>query len=144
MWWALVLIGLIFVAIAPFNIKKGKKSQQWPQTEGKVTASEVEIRQETDTEGDMSTYYYPRIHYEYQVNGEKFLSSKYRLLDASMTKKNAQQLVESYSPGQTVVVYYDPNKPADAVLITGAPKFLYIFAVIGAILIVAGLLVLIL
>jgi hypothetical protein len=144
MGWALVILGLVFVVITPLSIKLGKKSENWPQTQGKVISSEVEIRQETDTEGDTSTYYYPRIHYDYNVGGEKFQSSKYRFLDASMTRKKANELVESYSPGQTVAVYYDPAKPTEAVLITGAPKFLYVFAVIGAILIIAGLLVLIL
>jgi hypothetical protein len=144
MWWVLILLGLIFVGITPISIKRGKKSENWPQTEGKVISSEVETRQEVDTEGDTSTYYYPRINYEYKVSNEKFQSSKYRLLDASMTMKKAKQLVESFTPGQTVAVYYDPVKPAEAVLITGAPKFLYIFAVIGVFLIIAGILVLVL
>jgi len=144
MGWALVILGLVFVVITPLSIKRGKKSENWPQTQGNVISSEVEIRQEIDTEGDTSTYYYPRIHYEYNVGGEKFQSSKYRFLDASMTRSKANELVGSYSPGQTVTVYYDPAKPAEAVLITGAPKFLFVFAVIGGLLIIAGLLVLIL
>jgi hypothetical protein len=78
------------------------------------------------------------------VGSEKFQSSKYRFLDASMTRKKANELVGSFSPGQAIAVYYDPVKPAEAVLITGAPKFLYVFAVIGVILIIAGLVVLVL
>ena len=76
-------------------------------------------------------YYYPRVLYDFKVNGEVFHGFKMRLLQASMSRKRANALIANYTPGERISIYYDPKEPTESVIQPGEQKYLYIFLVIG-------------
>ena len=139
MYIILIAIGLFLIVITPISIKAGKKSANWPATSGTILSSEVEEEISTDAEDGVSKYYYPRIRYEYEINGTKYQGNKYKLLEPSMSRQKAYEFAALFLPGNKVNVYYNPQKPQQAVLQTGAQNFLYIFLFIGVALIVTGI-----
>ncbi len=138
MYIVLIAIGLFLVVITPISIKAGKRSTSWPTVPGTVLSSDVEQKIETDADDSVSVYYYPRVRYEYKVEGKTYQSVKYKLLDASTTKKKAQEFTALFLPGNTVTVHYNPAKPEEAVLQPGSQNYLYFFLVLGVALVIAG------
>ena len=61
--------------------------------------------------------HYPDIRYDYEVAGKRYTSSSIRFSGAHFrTNDGAQQVVDRYPAGSTVMVRYDPDNPATAVL----------------------------
>jgi Ca2+/Na+ antiporter len=91
--------------------------RRFVQTEGEVVASKVEAHSSGD-----STTYYARILYRYAVDGHEFTSERFAFPTAA-TNEGAywQQVVASYPAGKHVPVYYDPEKPSEAVLSKALP-----------------------
>ena len=139
MWIVLVVIGAFITSFTLLAVKRGKQSEQWQKCEGKVVSAEVEEERRYDPEDGTSVYYYPRVHYEYQVGDKTYQGKKLKMLEASMSKKKANETIASFSTGSTVEVYYDPQKPEQAVLQPGTQKFSYVFLVVGMLCILAGL-----
>lgn len=123
-------VGILITIVIISSIVKGRKSQKWPTCDALVNSSEVEIKKDYDEDGE-HTYYYPRISYTYTVDGETYHGSRYKMLDASMSKRKSHQLVGSYSAGDHIQVFYDPNDPSKSVIETGAQFYLYIFLLLS-------------
>ncbi len=66
------------------------------------------------------TFYYPQVEYEYSVEGKKISCDRlsYRSIRFNNRQKTSKFL-EIYALGSKTIVYYDPNVPHEAVLITG-------------------------
>lgn len=72
-----------------------------------------------DPEGD--TTHYPRLSYQYAVNGQAFTSNRYYLHDYGACSYNqARNLIEQYPPGKTVTAYFDTANPKVAILNTAS------------------------
>jgi len=139
MWTVLLIVGVSLSIVTFFSIKKGRKSKTWPKTKATVVSAEVEEKHEYDEDGDKHVYYYPRIHYDYQVDGQFYNGFRYKLLEASMSKRKAHEFISNFMTGDILTVYYDPEKPIESVLQPGEQKYLYVFFVIGIGLIVFSL-----
>jgi hypothetical protein len=135
----LIAIGLFLVVITPISLKVGEISKTWLTTQGNVISSEVEQEKSVDLDDSESVHYYPRIRYKYKVEGQTFQSRRVKILDASMIKLKAQEYADQFLPNNKVAVYYNPIKPEEAVLQTGAQNFLYVFLIMGVGLILAGI-----
>jgi len=131
MWIVLLAVGVILTILMPISISKGRKSKTWPTTEATVVSTEVEEKHEYDEDGDKHVYYYPRIHYDYRVEGQFYNGFKYKLLEVSMSKRKAYEFVSNFMAGDKLTAYYDPENPAESVLQPGEQKYLYVFFVIG-------------
>lgn len=138
---ALIIIGLILTPIMYFGIRKGRRTQSWPTTGGSVISSHVEEKRDYDDEGNLNRTYYPIIEYEYTVGGDRFQGDSYQALKTSMSRRKARQVVSGYNPGEEVTVFYNPEKPSDAVLVPGFSNILYVLLAMGIILILAGIVV---
>ncbi len=92
-------------------------SQSWPSTTGTV----IRAFAETSSSGDGIISYYPRIIYEYEVDGQRYQGKDLRASDRFMTKGMPQikvmEIVDQYPAGTQVVVYYNPANPAEAALV---------------------------
>jgi hypothetical protein len=66
------------------------------------------------------TIYNPDIRYRYSARGKSFEGSKLSYLNImTFTKRSAEQVVQRFSIGQEVSVYYHPHRPSEAVLVPG-------------------------
>lgn len=137
-----VIIALVFLFVGVRGRSKAAIARQtWQNTQGRVLFSDVEGRQSSDSEGGWSVSYYPRVVYEYAVNGTRFQGTRVVLgSEVGLGNYNAveRKVHERYPAGATVPVYYNPNEPREAALELSAPAnniYLIIAAVIIGILI---------
>ena len=116
---------LLFVGLGVFLIyrtqqskKKAQVSQSWPSTPGQITDSHVSRSQSTDSDGDTTTSYAARVAYTYQVGGETYSGHNiaFGFSPSYSSEAKAQADAARYPVGSQVPVYYNPDKPSDAVL----------------------------
>ena len=117
-----VILGGVFLLLNPiflfiiFNTRRKMATvQSWPSVLGVVTNSYLERRDS----GDGSTNY-AVVKYSYQVAGQRYQSS--RLAPGpEVGGTGTRKVVERYPAGAQVMVFYNPEKPSDAVLERKAP-----------------------
>ena len=64
-----------------------------------------------------STLYAPCIAYSYEVDGRKYENDRYSAIESSSSNRQREQdIVNGYTPGAPVTVYYSPDNPAKSCL----------------------------
>ena len=87
-------------------LRKSHAMARWPTVPGRISSSWAVLDGE-------------RIRYDYEVNGRHYVGRRvsWRVgRGTSTADATAQELAERYPPGADVTVYYDPHRPATAVL----------------------------
>lgn len=128
---ASVLAGGGFLVFGCVNAIKVRASRKWPQVMGTIIQSGVECNTDADTDP-----YAVSITYEYLVNSIGYTGVQQ--MGSYIRESSARACAERYAVNSRVVVHYDPEKHANAVL---EPKYMKaIFAIAGAIvlLLLAG------
>ena len=113
--FVLVILNVIFLAILFFMRRRMAVVSQWPSTMGTVVNSYLERRSSSDGSTN-----YPVVQYSYQVGGQMYQSSKLAP-GPEVGGTGAGKVVARYPAGAQVLVFYDPQKPSDAVLERKAP-----------------------
>ena len=112
----------IGVALYSYNgYKTGVESKDWPTVDGMIIKSEIEqqtVTTEKDGKKKTEVTSYPKIAYQYRIDGQNYECKKISFLS---TSGSANQIVSKYPKGKTVRVYYNPDKPKQAVLVPGHP-----------------------
>ncbi|MBP7582560.1 MAG: DUF3592 domain-containing protein [Spirochaetes bacterium] len=134
-----IVIGIGLLGLGYCFQKKAESILRWPGVTGKVIATKV-VQSTTerslrgnDGAAESKLSYYPVIEYEYAVGGKKYRSDRLSLsVDQRSSPRYLEPILKKYSPGTAVVVFYNPDSPADAVL-EKANWLHWIFYVIGAI-----------
>ncbi|MCJ7622060.1 MAG: DUF3592 domain-containing protein [Anaerolineaceae bacterium] len=88
-------------------------SQTWLETLGTVIKSRVEVS------GGEVTSVSPRVIYEYEVSGVMYQGDQIRARDKFWSvggSQEAYKTIDQYPEGQVVIVYYNPDNPAEAAL----------------------------
>jgi hypothetical protein len=104
------LVGVFYVVRGYFKIRR---SEKWLTTNGKVTQSEVIVEKVGDP-----MLYRTKIDYSYEANGAELTSDRFDL-DGESTSAfldKAEQVRLAYPKDASVVVHYNPDNPAEAVL----------------------------
>jgi len=137
--FGLFLAGAIFIAVAIRNGRGAKASLAWPITQGRITSSRLdEYSSVGESDGNS---YVPKVEYEYSVAGQTYRGKRIVFGSAgSGNKAREQAVVERYKVGTPVEVFYDPARPADAVLERRAASSTVIFWLIGVTFIAGSLL----
>ena len=99
-----------------FNLRKASRSTAWPQAKGKILASVYE-----EKPVELHRIYTVNLNYEYEVGGVRYVSKRVSFGGhiATTMEVKALQAHARYPPENQVSVYYDPDKPAFAVLEPG-------------------------
>jgi len=88
-----------------------QQSQTWMSTQGVITSLDARCPDWHKTTCRV------RIRYRFQVAGEKLESGRITFNDDNLyTLDDVRQYRARYAVGQSVPVFYDPEKPTDAVL----------------------------
>ena len=111
LFWTSLLLMLDVVGFAP--LRKQLASASYKPAPAVVLSSEVEI----DRSGS-STSYWPKIRYQYQVDGRTFEGQRYRYFKMS-SRKLAHRVVADHPAGKATEVYYDPKDVREVVLARG-------------------------
>ena len=145
------LIGSIATIWGVKTFLSAQATEEWPQVEGKVTASEV-TRKRTRGGGkgikQRKTNYTAEISYDYVIDGEALSSDRFSYGNySSSNRENADSIVAEFPVGKTVPVFYDPENPESAVLKMGGNFLTYlplgigsVFALVGGVVAIRGFL----
>ena len=115
--------GFFFLAAAIllfFTLRTRKKSEaslNWPSTSGAITSASVRQNSSTDEDGHVRHSYSPLVEYDFSVNGQAYTGKRINYgITASPTRAAAQKEVDRFPVGMQVTVFYNPEKPNEAVL----------------------------
>jgi hypothetical protein len=111
-----LVLNVIFLGILFFMRRRMAAVRQWPSTMGTVHASHLERR--SSSEGGYTNY--PVVQYSYQVGGQAYQGMKIAP-GPEVGGTGAGKVIARYPAGAQVMVFYNPQKPSDAVLETKAP-----------------------
>jgi hypothetical protein len=126
----LVVIGLYGLVNAILDWRRGVRVAAWPTIPGVVKAAGV--KQGRSGASDMghgnnpkTTVYRAAIAYAYEVDGVPVQGTRVQFGAAKneRVKAAAQDAVARYTPGQTVQVHYNPERPGESALEPGIAPF---------------------
>lgn len=113
----LVLGGSCFAYVAFLRMQVKDVLERWQPVSAKVISSAVEGKNFGDT-GRSS--YRPDIRFSYVVDGTGYTGGRYQVVDDWRSERDAWDgVVARYRPGREVEAWYDPDDPAQAVLVRG-------------------------
>ena len=128
-------IGIVIALLSYSSYKTSLETNTWPTIDGTIVRSEIERQTSTSDKGAEETLY-PKIAYQYRIDGQEYKSAK---ISFSSLKADAKQLVSQYPVSKTVQVYYNPQKPKQAVLVPGGNEFNMVPYIFSAVFIFLGL-----
>lgn len=134
----LILLGGVFLIVGLVATKRAKTAQSWPSIPGTVNRTDVVEHEDSDSDGFTSVTYEPVVEYNYAVMGQPFTSKRIAFGTNRYNYKKAQEIVSKYPAGARVNVFYNPEKPKDAVLETVAAGG-KLLTILGLVLGAAGL-----
>lgn len=114
--WIFPVIGLGMILWNLFSYHKAQQATSWQSVSGKVLESFVQVKN-----GSRGAMYKPEIRYEYKVNGEYFIADCWRFgaVAKSWGKAQSNQVAAEYPVGRSVTVFFNPERPQEAVLEPG-------------------------
>jgi hypothetical protein len=111
------VVGGFLVAFSQYQRARLRASETWHNTPGTIVTSTV--REAAAPEG---ANYYASLTYNYEVGGRRYVGTKIDFAKRKYAWKNrAQEDVDRYPANKVVTVYFDPNRPSDAVLVRDYP-----------------------
>ena len=107
----IVLLGsLILLSYSTVDLLQAISSAKWPKAPGRILTSQIVTWR----------FYHPSITYVYTVGNTNYTGNTYRLGDTFYWKRQkAETAVQTYAPGSTVFVSFDPSRPERSVLEPG-------------------------
>lgn len=114
---ALFLVGAWYMYRAVSMRIKSEKAKAWPQAKGKIISSSVEEDNLRNAMGKVSNVYVASIAYEYTVNGELLKGSKVTFGHPVYDYLTASRIRDKYPVDSEINVPYDPENPAESVLV---------------------------
>lgn len=113
--FVLFLLNAIFLGIIFFMRRRMAVVSQWPSTMGSVVMSRIDRRSSSDGYTN-----YPYVQYSYQIGAQTYQNTKLAP-GPEVGGTGAGKVVAKYPAGAQVMVFYNPQNPADAVLERKAP-----------------------
>lgn len=123
---ALVIVAGLFIAYQMFGLMQAKiAARDWPSVTGTLTAVALDESKRIENkeidglraQHEITTYRL-RVNYDYQVGGTDYRGDRYSLADRSTESyQEAESWLTRYAPGTAVPVFYNPDAPAESVLL---------------------------
>jgi len=128
----------LFYVISLFS--KAAKSKNWPFIKGFIISSEVIELHDSTEKGKYASTYRNKILFKYKVNEKEFLSSNLfwgsKISDSSLDDK--KEYASKYTEGMEVDIYYNPDKPHQAVIEPGIKFVLYLNLIFALFILLMG------
>lgn len=119
----IMLAGIGLVVWRIWKSRRIKAISSWPETAGSIVDHDISKVDISDADDHGADYRFdPVVKYTYNVEGKVFHGSKIGINTPRFTmgSKAEQYLLEKYPIGKEISVFYNPSKPADAVIDRGA------------------------
>jgi hypothetical protein len=133
-----LFMGIILFLINFRLLYKSTISESWSRTNGIVIKSQLD---ESGTGGEDSITYKPDIQYQYEVEQKLYDSKRLYFgsnISSSFKKRKSTRLVQKYSTGTEVIVYYNQSNPKESVIETGIHSEIWIGFIVVALLCISG------
>lgn len=116
----LVALGFLLFCIymlrhALINHRSAKASNDWPSVTGALT--ELQLWGKRRINGDMVDSENLSVQYQYEVNGKKFAGR--RVAFYTLHYPETVDFAKHYPQGSRVSVFYNPQNPAESVIVPG-------------------------
>jgi len=134
-----LLLGIVFLIVGLVATKRAQTAQSWPSIPGTVSRTDVVKHEDSDSDGLTSVTYEPVVEYSYSVMGQPFTGKRIAFGTNRYNFKKAEEIVSRYPAGSRVNVFYNPEKPKDAVLETVAAGG-KLLTILGAVMSAVGVL----
>jgi hypothetical protein len=132
---AVIGIGIFLVGF--FQMKKSRAAASWPSAPGTIRKAELGRDQAVDHEATATLTLC--IEYNFQASGHEHVGTRIRFDETLYhSTKEAQKALSQYPVGGPVTVYFDPNNPAECVLMKRNPSGT-MFLVVGAIMVIVAI-----
>lgn len=118
-FYVLVFCACIAVVSGWAWFQTKRASRNWRTVTGRVLEADLETSTDHEPGRDRSGYY-PRIRYEYEVDGVPHVNTAWRPGDVYfkryLSRDEARAVIARYPPGKPATVHYDPASPGDSAL----------------------------
>ncbi|PZO50896.1 MAG: hypothetical protein DCF16_12335 [Alphaproteobacteria bacterium] len=129
----LIVVGLIWTAVtlggdffAVNAIRQQLRAEHFPTVTGVITQNDIEITRSSKG----GSNYTARLRFSYAVDGRAYVGDRHRYGSYAASAQHAEALASRYPVGAPVIVHFNPDDPADAILspgIDGADVFVPFF-----------------
>ena len=119
----LAVVGVVLTLFGWWKRRKLQASLSWPQVMGTIIGGGIDqSRSERDDDGVCSVTYTPKVQYRYVVEGVTLVGARISHVESSyQDHRKAEAELAPYPVDSPVVVYFNPQKPSEAVLVRKAP-----------------------
>lgn len=108
---ALLISADVFIGV---TVYRQWQTIGWFKTEGVIESSRITERRDGSSNRIL---YSVEVKYRYEVEGQTYIGERWRY--GGSMESNRRSVFPQYSPGERVEVYYDPDEPSEAVLMSG-------------------------
>ena len=117
----------VFVGFVLYSIVRHLDAQKrFAETTGVVIDSSVK---EHPGDSDSGPTYEPAVHYRYTVNGIEYDARRVAFAKVSSSSyRAAEDTVAQFPPGQSIPVFFDPDRPSESVLQLAIPTEMFFIA----------------
>jgi hypothetical protein len=110
-------VGFFLLVRLIMAFRLASQSQGWTSTMGQIKISKVQFKDNNGADSYPATSYLPNVEYSFTVMGLKYRGTRIAFgMDITGTRSKAEKIINRFPAGSAVVVYYDPNNPAESVL----------------------------
>src|SRR5438445_86029 len=122
--WGGLLFGAAILPWGEYQWRHQLQSLQWPTVPGTMRQADLQTRIRRSGRHGSRTVYYAAISYTYVVDDKRYTSHRVNLWNPKLEsgRKEVQAFLDDHPFRSTVDVYYDPQRPAEAVLLPGADE----------------------
>jgi len=118
-----IVAGIALIAYSFYQRSQLRASESWVAASATIARAELLTLSSSD-----SAEYRIAVVYEYEANGARHTGERIGFGTRGYArKKRAQEELERYRVGDTVMAYFNPEDPAEAVLVREAPFNLLYF-----------------
>jgi len=110
-------LGVFLIIHSQVSKRKAQQSLNWPVARGIITEAKIHMH-ETGDDDDRVMRYFPTVRYNYQVNGRAYEGKLITFGSASDfgSPQKAAEYIAEFPVNREVNIYYNPEKPAEAIL----------------------------
>jgi len=134
-------LGLGAFVIGVNEIIGATSSKEWPTVNGTIIRSKILVSEHKTSRANQTSqtedYYLPDVAYRYSINGVTLQGDNIRY-GLATNKAQAEKIVQQYSVGKVIEIYYNPDNSEQSVLQPGYFGGLFFFPIMGFIGILAG------
>jgi hypothetical protein len=119
----LIVVGLGICLVIIFLSFSWWRMKSWMRLPSRVTGASIDVRRMPVAVGYVEKQYRPRIEYEYEYRGRKYLGRRMTFWDVKLwTADRAQAERQLAEPGTELRVYVSPSNPSKSIM---RPVFQY-------------------